>query len=235
MKMNRMIFLVTVILSLSVIAYGQEEEMTKEEWQSEMDNLVVQKAALNEEIISLKSQIEELTKTKNELQSYDDCMDNVYKMLGATKADVNNFRTKLNTLSSSIDAKQAPKADKQAELDVMKKNKISALPEFFDIVHDQLQRKLDAWEEKVAEINYTVQRGDCLWNIAKKDEHYSNPFAWPIIYNANRDKINEPDLIYPKQVFLVPNLNEEEKEKYDKIRRNYKPASPTQTQNSIAP
>ena len=235
MKINRMIFLIAVIFSLSMIVYGQEEEMTKEEWQSEMDNLVVQKAAFNEEIVSLSSQVTELTKIKSELQSYDDCMDDVYKMLGATKADVNNFRTKLNALSSSIDAKQVTKADRQTELDAMKKNKISALPEFYDIVHNQLQRKLNAWEEKAAEINYTVQRGDCLWNIAKKDEHYSNAFAWPIIYNANRDKINDPDLIYPEQVFLVPNLNKEEKEKYDKIRRNYKPAPPTQTQNSIAP
>jgi gas vesicle protein len=30
----------------------------------------------------------------------------------------------------------------------MKKNKISALAEFFDKVHNQLQRKLDAWQEK---------------------------------------------------------------------------------------
>jgi hypothetical protein len=27
---------------------------------------------------------------------------------------------------------------------------------------------------------------------------------WPLIYKANRDKINNPDLIYPDQVFSIP-------------------------------
>jgi hypothetical protein len=46
----------------------------------------------------------------------------------------------------------------------------------------------------------------------------------PNIYKANRDKIKDPNLIFPKQVFKIPNLTDEEKAKYDKIRKNYKPA-----------
>ena len=114
-------------------------------------------------------------------------------------------------LHAKINAQEEPKADRQAELDAMKKNKISALQEFFDKVHNQLQRKLDAWVEAPKEINYTVVKGDHLWGIAKKKEHYTNPFAWPIIYKANRDQIKNPDLIFPKQNFKIPNLTEEEK------------------------
>ena len=34
---------------------------------------------------------------------------------------------------------------------------------------------------------------------------------WPLIYKANRDKIRDPDLIYPKQVFAIPrNFSQEE-------------------------
>ncbi|MCK4772920.1 MAG: LysM peptidoglycan-binding domain-containing protein [Candidatus Latescibacteria bacterium] len=50
---------------------------------------------------------------------------------------------------------------------------------------------------------YTVVKGDCLWNIAKKDFIYNDPFKWPRIYEANKDKIKDPDLIYPKQVFTI--------------------------------
>lgn len=50
---------------------------------------------------------------------------------------------------------------------------------------------------------YTVVKGDCLWNIAKKDYIYNDPFKWPRIYEANKDKIKDPDLIYPKQVFKI--------------------------------
>ncbi len=51
--------------------------------------------------------------------------------------------------------------------------------------------------------SYEVVKGDCLWNIAKKDYIYNDPFKWPTIYEANKDKIKDPDLIYPNQVFKI--------------------------------
>jgi peptidoglycan hydrolase CwlO-like protein len=234
MKVYKYLYAITLVLLLSVTAIAQDnrtEDMTKEEWQNEINRLTASKAALTSELNTLKTEIAGLKSTKDKMQSYDDCIKDLYALVGATKADIDNFRNQLDALTRKIDNREAPKADRQAELDAMKKNKISALPEFFDKVHNQLQRKLDAWEEAPTEINYTVVRGDHLWGIAKKKEHYENPFAWPMIYRANRDQIKNPDLIYPKQVFKIPNLTEEEKSKYDKIRRNYKPAPPTQTAN----
>jgi nucleoid-associated protein YgaU len=52
--------------------------------------------------------------------------------------------------------------------------------------------------------SYTVVRGDSLWRISGRPVIYSNPFMWPLIYKANRDKIKDPDLIYPRQVFAIP-------------------------------
>ncbi|MFA7288338.1 MAG: LysM peptidoglycan-binding domain-containing protein [Melioribacteraceae bacterium] len=232
MKFNKiLVVLFGLFLINSVTLFAQRKEMTKEEWQSEMNRLTERKATLVAELNTLKSDVASLKKTKEGMQTFDACMDELYAMVGATKADVDNFRKQLDVLSGKIDAQEAPKADRQAELDALKKNKISALPEFFNKVHDQLQRKLDAWVVAPTEIAYTVVKGDHLWGIAKKAEHYDNPFAWPNIYKANRDQIKNPDLIYPKQTFKVPNLTEEEKSQYDKIRRNYKPAPPTQTAN----
>ena len=51
---------------------------------------------------------------------------------------------------------------------------------------------------------YTVQKGDCLWNIAKK--FYGNGSKYTVIYNANKDKIKNPNLIYPGQVLTIPAL-----------------------------
>jgi len=50
---------------------------------------------------------------------------------------------------------------------------------------------------------YEVVRGDNLWNISGKDSIYANPYQWPLIYKANRDKIKDADLIYPGQVFDI--------------------------------
>ena len=49
---------------------------------------------------------------------------------------------------------------------------------------------------------YTVKSGDCLWNIAKK--FYGNGSKYTVIYNANKDKIKNPNLIYPGQVLTIP-------------------------------
>lgn len=212
-------FSVLFLLSFTAIA---QEEMTSDEWEAEMARLKDQKASLTNEVNALQTEVNNLKATN--LQSYDDCMNELYAMVGATKNDVDNFRRAVNELDGKIRRKEGPKADRQKDLDALKMNKISALPEFFDKVHSQMQRSLDAWVEEPTTINYTVVRGDCLWNIAKKPQHYGNGFAWPMIYKANRDKIKNPDLIYPKQVFTIPKLTEEEKAKYDKIRRNYKPA-----------
>ena len=50
--------------------------------------------------------------------------------------------------------------------------------------------------------NYTVKRGECLWNIAKR--FYGNGAKYTTIYNANRSKIRNPNLIYPGQVLWIP-------------------------------
>lgn len=49
---------------------------------------------------------------------------------------------------------------------------------------------------------YTVKSGDCLWNIAKR--YYGNGAQYTKIYNANKGKIKNPNLIYPGQVLTIP-------------------------------
>ena len=216
--------LLSLVLLLSVASFAQQEEMTEEEWQAEMTRLGEQKSSLTNEIDALKSDIDNLNAQKSGIQPYDECIDELYSMVGATRNDVANFRGAVNELDGKIRRKEGPKKDRQADLDALKRNKISALPEFFNKVHNQMQKALDAWVEKPDVISYKVVRGDHLWGIAKKKDHYGNGFAWPIIYKANRDQIKDPDLIYPDQVFKIPPLSEEEKSKYEKLRSNYKPA-----------
>lgn len=49
---------------------------------------------------------------------------------------------------------------------------------------------------------YTVARGDSLWRISEL--HYDEGARYPRIYRANRDRINDPNIIYPCQRFKVP-------------------------------
>jgi nucleoid-associated protein YgaU len=49
---------------------------------------------------------------------------------------------------------------------------------------------------------YTVVAGDSLSKIAKRV--YGDASKWHRIYEANRDKIQNPDLIHPGQVLNLP-------------------------------
>ncbi|WP_340296562.1 LysM peptidoglycan-binding domain-containing protein [Roseobacter sp. HKCC-CH-9324] len=48
----------------------------------------------------------------------------------------------------------------------------------------------------------TVERGFTLWGIA--ENMLGSGFDYVQIFNANRDQIRDPDLIYPGQVFTIP-------------------------------
>ena len=50
--------------------------------------------------------------------------------------------------------------------------------------------------------SYTVQSGDSLSKIAK--HVYGDANKWHAIFDANRDKIKNPDLIQPGQVLTLP-------------------------------
>jgi nucleoid-associated protein YgaU len=50
--------------------------------------------------------------------------------------------------------------------------------------------------------NYTVKAGDSLSRIAK--EFYGNANDWQKIYQANKSRIKDPNIIHPGQKLLIP-------------------------------
>jgi len=52
------------------------------------------------------------------------------------------------------------------------------------------------------ERTYTVVAGDTLSKIAKRE--YGDASKWQKIFEANKDTIKNPDLIYPGQTFKIP-------------------------------
>ena len=51
---------------------------------------------------------------------------------------------------------------------------------------------------------HVVRRDEWLSKIAGYWEIYDNYRKWPLIYEANRSKIENPDLIFPEQEFVIP-------------------------------
>lgn len=52
---------------------------------------------------------------------------------------------------------------------------------------------------------HTVVSGDTLGKIAKK--YYGNAMKYPVIFDANKPMLTDPDKIYPGQVLRIPELD----------------------------
>lgn len=66
---------------------------------------------------------------------------------------------------------------------------------------------VDAMADQVANPEFTVatrtvQPGATLWAIAR--ERYGSGVLYVSVFEANKDRIRDPDLIYPGQVFVLP-------------------------------
>jgi nucleoid-associated protein YgaU len=141
----------------------------------------------------------------------------VYQLVGSDENGVNEFLQELDRIEARLmgmrNLTDDALFDHRDELDQivsrlgeMKKDKRALLP--------AAQTKLASIDQLVEQVNarmprkrirqYSVLKGDSLWKIAKKKDIYNDPYMWPRIYVENRDKIKDPNVIYPKWVLNVP-------------------------------
>lgn len=57
---------------------------------------------------------------------------------------------------------------------------------------------------EVKPVFYTIQKGDSLSKVAQAQ--YGDPMKWKALFEANREVIKDPDLIYPGQQIRIPEL-----------------------------
>lgn len=187
--------LFVLILILPVFA---QEKLTEEQAQAELLSVKekVQQAeqhiaALESEITSLKSEIANLEARRNELKNKLVELKEAWKrcQYGRYKVNEDDWLSKIASMRNVYgDGKKWPmiyeaNKDKIKNPNLIYPNWVLLIP------------TLD---------NYTIVPGDCLWLIATYLSIYSDAKRWPEIYEANKDKIKDPDLIYPKQVLTIP-------------------------------
>ncbi|UGQ16013.1 LysM peptidoglycan-binding domain-containing protein [Borrelia sp. RT5S] len=63
-------------------------------------------------------------------------------------------------------------------------------------------RYLEAYQSHASKDLYIVKIGNTLWGISKK--LYQDPYLWPKIWFANRQKIQNPDLIHKDWKIIIP-------------------------------
>ena len=69
----------------------------------------------------------------------------------------------------------------------------------------QVDDRMEVDEKEPEAQFYTVVQGDTLSKIAK--EHYNNAMKYPVIFEANKPMLKDPDKIYPGQVLRIPKVD----------------------------
>jgi len=119
----------------------------------------------------------------NAVQIY---LDNAFA--GSARVQTSGFWSLESSILASLGEHQLRADEVSKDMSVLKRIELSFVRRLFELGKDQTA--------------IAVVKGNSLWSIARRI--YGRGVMYTLIYEANRQKITEPDLIYPGQIFTVP-------------------------------
>jgi nucleoid-associated protein YgaU len=217
---NRIIggLVLVLLVSLNGTAFAAGQKMTRDEYKAKLAEYTQRESQAQEEISAQNAQIADLKAQLRALNTDITKLEkNILREVDATEAEVMAFDRQLDLLTKQFEGLMALRPEAliqrrgevkaiEQQVDQLKMSKISALPAM-ERKLTRITRMLGEIQARIAQpvlVDYTVARGDNLWSIAEKDDIYADPYMWPRIYRQNRDQIEDPDLIYPKQKLAIP-------------------------------
>lgn len=230
-----------ILTAIVLLATGlSAQELTKEQWQQQMNETTAKRNDLKSRLDRLNADIENLRNQSTKLDAdIAACEDELFSMLGVTREQFEAFDRELKSHEQRADElMRMPDADLMGYRDEvntiskrvnqMLKEKLGKLPRFSTRLAN-LRRNVDGLLDTLAKTGMTYTVGtwardrDCLWNIAKKPTIYGNAWLWPKIWQGNKDKIRDPDIIHPGWKLNIPpkaDLTREERSAANSYYRN---------------
>lgn len=184
--------------------------------------LLLPSFALAQEKITEKQAQKELIAVREKLAQAEARIKELENRVAALKSELNQLTAKREELKAKIEElKQAWKICRYGRYHVVDGDWLSKIASMRTIYNDgkKWPTIYEANKDKIKDPNliypnwvllipnyeqYSVFPGDCLSLIASYISVYSDAKQWPKIYEANKDKIKDPDLIFPKQEFVIP-------------------------------
>ncbi len=196
--MKRILGIIFVLFVIPGVMGFAQEKLTEEQAQAELQSVrdklqqaEAKIAALQSEIVSLKSEIANLEARRDELKNKLAELQEAWKICqyGRYKVIEGDWLSKIASMRNVYaDGKKWPM--------------------IYEVNKDKIKNPnliYPGWVLLIPTFDtYTVLPGDCLGLIASYLSIYSDAKKWPQIFEANKDKIKDPDLIYPKQVLTIP-------------------------------
>jgi len=222
MKLNTILFI--VLAAALVVCFGvasAQEEMTKDQWQQEMNKYTQMRNDLGAKSKALDGSISEANAKSVSLDGESEkALDELYALVGSDREKAAAYRTEIDGVEAKAgelmrlsDADLLARSGEVKDLEAATKelwsNKLSLIPEFWDRI-TELDNKVKSIKDTLAKQvkTYTVgtwsKDRDCLWNISKKPDIYDNAWLWPRIWQGNRDQIKDPDVIHQGQILKIP-------------------------------
>lgn len=115
----------------------------------------------------------------------------------ALASQLQEEKDKLEQTESCLAAEQATIRDLKTQIEAA------------DTQIRDVEDRIAALDQEITQLEalpteWVVKRGECLYVISGHERVYGDPVKWPRLYEANKDKVENPDLIYPGQVLTIP-------------------------------
>ncbi|HET6511321.1 MAG TPA: hypothetical protein VFH43_03955 [Candidatus Kapabacteria bacterium] len=209
----------TTILSIALgvgmtasTAFAQyPAEFTKDQADSTISFRRTEISRLQGELNQVKSDVTRTnTDITTRMSEVNSCRDALYSMLGTDRNGYNAYRERLQRAEQELGGLRSMGANVdmarvnalETEIRYLRGEKIVLIRDHKNRVQSasngfiQMKRGLVP-QNDIYTVGTWRENRDCLWNIAKKPEIYSDAFAWPKIWRANMDQIKNPDVIHP--------------------------------------
>ncbi|TRZ45918.1 peptidoglycan-binding protein LysM [Robertkochia solimangrovi] len=108
------------------------------------------------------------------------------------KLEVQGLNISINGETATVTGKAIDRKTKEKTILVIGNSKgIASVDDQMEMVNDEPMSKF-----------YSVEKGDSLSKIAKS--FYGDPMKYPLIFEANKPMLKDPNKIYPGQVLRIP-------------------------------
>jgi nucleoid-associated protein YgaU len=196
--MKKIITVCAILFLIVPVFVFAQETLTEEEAQAELVALQQQIAEaeakiaeLVSEVEALRSEVADLEATRDGLLAKLDELKNEWKMCqyGRYKVIEGDWLSKISSMREVY-------------------HEGAKWPMIYEANKDKIKNPnliYPGWVLLIPTLDsYSVIPGDYLTLIASYHSIYSNSRRWPEIFEANKDKIKDADLIYPRQEFVIP-------------------------------
>jgi|YelNatPaOPRAMG01_1025707.scaffolds.fasta_scaffold46424_5 nucleoid-associated protein YgaU len=197
--MKRIIAIFAVLMLLTPALRAEQKKLTEKEALQMLEDCRAKVASLNQEIADLEAKYNALVNQESDLDAKISALQNEIAEL---KAEIAKYPAEYTVQKGDYLSKIA------AQRYIY--NNWKAWPRIYRANRDLIKDPnliYPGWVLKIPHGIVTeieVIPGDCLWKISGFTWIYNNPKLWTRIYEANKDQIKDPNLIYPKQVLKIP-------------------------------